>query len=93
MIRKVKKTTQFKKDFKRIRHDAVLKSEVLDVASRLAADVLLPDKYCDHALHNNWEWARDCHIRPDVVLIYRKYEDVLSILRLERLGSHSELGL
>ncbi|MCW5584238.1 MAG: type II toxin-antitoxin system mRNA interferase toxin, RelE/StbE family, partial [Gammaproteobacteria bacterium] len=39
------------------------------------------------------EWAdhRDCHIKPDLVLIYRKPDD--DTLELVRLGSHSELGL
>jgi mRNA interferase YafQ len=34
---------------------------------------------------------RDCHIRPDLILIYRKPDD--DNLELVRLGSHSELGL
>ena len=93
MSRTVKKTSQFKKDFKRIRHDVALKAEVIAVSAKLAADIPLPESFRDHPLHNNWEGARDCHVRPDVVLIYRKYEDVLKILKLERLGSHSELGL
>jgi mRNA interferase YafQ len=44
-----------------------------------------------HALSNNWQDYRDCHIRPDLVLIYRKPDD--ETLQLVRLGSHSELGL
>ena len=45
----------------------------------------------DHALTGNWRDYRDCHIKPDLVLIYQKPES--DILRLVRLGSHSELGL
>ena len=39
----------------------------------------------------NWEGYRNCHIRFNVVLLYRKIGD--DVLELARLGSHSELGL
>jgi mRNA interferase YafQ len=56
----------------------------------LANDEVLPRRYFDHALSGEWDDYRDCHIKPDLVLIYRKPDD--SILQLVRLGSHSELG-
>ena len=93
MSREVKRSSQFKKDFKRFRHDSSVLSEFVTVLTYLKDDVELPEKYCDHALHNNWEGFRDCHIRPDVVLIYQKYGDVVKFLKLERVGSHSELRL
>jgi mRNA interferase YafQ len=43
------------------------------------------------ALTGDWKDHRDCHIKPDLVLIYRKLDK--TILQLVRLGSHSELGL
>ena len=46
-------------------------------------------KYHDHALSGNWNEYRECHIKPDVLLIYKKQN--LNSLRLARLGSHSEL--
>ena len=55
----------------------------------LAADRLLDQKYLDHPLSGDWRDHRDCHFRPDLVLIYRKTEGVLQLVRL---GSHSELG-
>ena len=57
----------------------------------MAADKPMPRRYFDHPLVGEWNDYRDCHIRPDLVLIYRK-PDVGS-LELVRLGSHSELGL
>ncbi|MBV5308792.1 MAG: type II toxin-antitoxin system YafQ family toxin [Chromatium okenii] len=48
-------------------------------------------KYRDHALNGHWEEYRDCHVKPDLVLIYRKPDD--NTLQLVRLGSHSMLGL
>jgi mRNA interferase YafQ len=51
----------------------------------------LPTSYRDHALAGNWQDHRDCHIKPDLVLIYRK--PAPQTLQLVRLGSHSELSL
>lgn len=93
MSREVKRSSQFKKDFKRFRHDSSVLSEFTTVLTFLKDDVDLPEKYRDHALHNNWEGFRDCHIKSDVVLIYQKYEDIVKFLKIERIGSHSELGL
>ena len=49
----------------------------------------MPDGIRDHALSGNWSGYRECHIKPDLLLIYRKPD--ASTLRLARLGSHSEL--
>ena len=51
----------------------------------------LPPRFCDHALTGDWKDHRDCHIKPDLVLIYRLPDD--ATIDLVRLGSHSELGL
>jgi mRNA interferase YafQ len=45
----------------------------------------------DHPLAGEWDDFRDCHVRPDLVLIYRKPD--AETLELVRLGSHSELSL
>ena len=54
-------------------------------------DAPLPTRYVDHPLAGEWKDHRDCHIRPDLILIYRKPD--AESLELVRLGSHSELGL
>ena len=56
----------------------------------LATDTPLPAKYVDDPLRGAWKDFRDCHVKPDVVLIYRKVG--ADVLQLTRLGSHSELG-
>ena len=61
------------------------------VVELLADDKPLPERHVDHALSGAWKDYRDCHIRPDLVLIYWKPDD--ATLELVRLGSHSELGL
>lgn len=57
----------------------------------LANDNQLAEKHRNHALNNNWSDHRDCHIKPDLILIYRKSD--IHTLQLVRLGSHSELGI
>jgi mRNA interferase YafQ len=59
----------------------------------LAKDEPLPRRNFDHPLGLGCEWSDhcDCHIRPDLILIYRKPDD--ASLELVRLGSHSELDL
>ena len=63
----------------------------MEVINVLAADTPLPRRNLDHPLTGEWNDHRDCHIRPDLVSIYRKPDD--DSLELVRIGSHSELGL
>lgn len=95
-MRTIERTTQFKRDFKREakglhRGDLEPGGLFVTVVTALATDQALPDKHRDHALGGNWKDHRDCHIKPDWVLIYRKVDD--DRLQLVRLGSHSELSL
>ena len=93
-MRTTRYTTRFKRDYKREkagRHGKTLDAELMAVVNLLAADQPLPRQHFDHALTGDWKDHRDCHIRPDLLLIYRKPDD--QALDLVRLGSHSELGL
>ncbi len=93
-MREVKYTTRFKRDYKREqsgRHSKQLDALLMEVVNLLAADTPLARRNFDHPLSGEWSDHRDCHIRPDLVLIYRKPDD--DSLELVRLGSHSELGL
>jgi mRNA interferase YafQ len=82
-------SSQFKKDFKKVRKLPIedLK-EIFQVISQLEANKPLTPKYKDHGLVGNWLGFRECHIKPDLLLIYRI---VPSELQLARLGSHGEL--
>lgn len=64
---------------------------MLAAVSLLAADTTMPEKFRDHPLTGEWIDHRDCHIKPDLVLIYRVPD--AETLELVRLGSHSELSL
>ncbi len=63
----------------------------LKIVAMLANDEPLAERHHDHPLVGEWRDHRDCHIKPDLVLIYRKTDE--NTLDLVRLGSHSELGL
>ena len=93
-MRIVKYTNRFRRDYKREqsgRQGKRLDAELLETVTMLSKDEPLPRRYFDHQLGGEWRDHRDCHIRPDLILIYRK-PDATS-LELVRLGSHSQLGL
>ncbi len=81
-------TTQFKKDYKRVKKQNKDLDKLRAIIENLVAGQLLESKYKDHQLFGNWKGHRDCHIEPDWILIYRITADDLY---LERTGSHSEL--
>ena len=92
-MREVKYTSRFRRDYRREKsgpHGKRLDTLLMGAVNRLAADQPLPRRNVDHPLSGEWKDFRDCHIRPDLILIYRKPDD--DSLELVRLGSHSELG-
>ena len=92
-MRTIERSSAFKRDFKRAkaapRHRRDLDSLVSTVVARLASDQALPNNNRDHGLSGAWAGYRECHIKPDLLLIYSKLG--ADTLRLVRLGSHSEL--
>jgi mRNA interferase YafQ len=93
-MRTIKYANRFKRDYRREKSGVLgkkLDALLNEAVEYLLADKPLPARYIDHALGGEWKDHRDCHIRPDLVLIYRKLED--DVLELARIGSHSELGL
>ena len=93
-MRTIKRSTQYKRDYKREKrgkHGTTLDNKLFVILQLLITDIPLPELMHDHPLIGNFKDCRDCHIKPDLVLIYRKIND--NVLELVRLGSHSELGL
>jgi mRNA interferase YafQ len=93
-MRTIKRSTRFKKDFKRemrAGHGQAFLETLTAAMQQIAEDASLPERLYDHALTGDWTGYRDCHIRPDIVLIYQKPD--AETLELVRLGSHSELDL
>ena len=92
-MRTIEYTGPFRRDWKRElkgRYRDVLQREFPALLELLSSDQRLPERFRDHALTGNWIDYRDCHLRPDLVVIYRKIDNEL---QLARLGSHSALRL
>ncbi|MDR1241995.1 MAG: type II toxin-antitoxin system YafQ family toxin [Deltaproteobacteria bacterium] len=90
--RKIDWTSAFKRDFKREKKmDRQLENILDPILTGLVNDNPIPDKYADHPMTGTWKDCRDCHVKPDLVLLYQKPDN--DALRLVRLGSHAELGI
>jgi mRNA interferase YafQ len=91
-MRTIDRSSAFKRDYKREakgRHRQALDTDLLPVLVALADDQPLGLRNHDHDLSRDWAGYRECHVKPDLLLIYRKPD--AHTLRLARLGSHSEL--
>jgi len=85
-------TKAFQRDFKKISANPRYRdvAPLLEtIAGQLANDEVLAEKHRDHALSGNWTNHRECHLKPDLLLIYKKPDE--QTLRMVRMGSHSEL--
>jgi len=88
-VREVIPTTAFRKDRKRLSASGRYDMETLkNVVAKLAGDLPLDLKLRDHALTNNWQDHRECHLRSDWILIYRLEPGRLVLVRT---GTHNEL--
>ncbi|MDP3117959.1 MAG: type II toxin-antitoxin system YafQ family toxin [Phenylobacterium sp.] len=84
-------TGQFKRDYRREKagqHADDIDDLLRAITSLLQSGGRMPAAYKDHPLKGQWRGARDCHLKPDLVLIYRKTAEAIELVRL---GSHAEL--
>lgn len=92
-MRTIERSSAFKRDYRRVhatpKHRKVLDALLKEVLAKLVVDQPLPEKNRDHTLTGDWAGYRECHLKPDLLLIYKNSEP--NVLRLARLGSHSEL--
>lgn len=91
-MRTIERATAFKRDYKREakgQYRTTLDADLVPVLIALASDQPLVPRHRDHELIGNWVGYRECHVKPDLLLIYSKPDD--DTLALARLGSHSEL--
>jgi len=82
------RTSSFKKDYKKL--STVDKKLLKEVITLLANGETLAEEYNDHKLIGNYLGCRECHLKPDLLLIYRINDNILE-LALTRVGSHSKL--
>ncbi len=85
---KIELTNAIKKDLKKYKHQKEVLLELQEIIGFLVNKRSLPTKHRDHNLTGNWICHRECHIRNDVLLIYKIEDDILF---LTRFGSRSEL--
>jgi len=83
-MRKFKPSKQFKRDIVK----RGLSEPLVEVLYLLSNDHPLPEKYRDHALVGDLQGFHECHVKPDLLLIYKLSDE---LLELARLGSHAEL--
>ncbi|WP_410170264.1 type II toxin-antitoxin system YafQ family toxin [Aliarcobacter butzleri] len=88
MMYQIFRTTSFKKDYKKLSQKN--KNILKEVIIKLANNEILEEKYKDHKLIGDYLGCRECHIKPDLLLIYRIDNQVLE-LALVRIGNHSDL--
>ncbi|WP_455756341.1 type II toxin-antitoxin system YafQ family toxin [Sulfurimonas sp.] len=82
------RTASFKKQYKKLSsNDKVLVKEVIIL---LAQNITLDEKYKDHKLTGNFKDLRECHVKPDLLLIYKINDDILE-LALVQVGNHGSL--
>ena len=81
-------TSQFKKDYKKLKKQNKDLSKLKDIIDKLAKGIEIDPTHHDHPLSGEWKGHRDCHIESDWLLIYFLTKDELI---LERTGSHSDL--
>ncbi len=87
-MKSIRRSTQFKKDYKRVKKSGRNIAELQQVINKLAVDENLESKYRDHALVGNYSGCRECHLEPDWLLIYKNSNIELALIRT---GSHSEI--
>ncbi|WP_022949757.1 type II toxin-antitoxin system YafQ family toxin [Methylohalobius crimeensis] len=86
-MRVIERSTAFKRDYKREskgKYRKTLDHDLELVLLALATDQPLEDRFRDHDHGGNWEGYRECHIKPDLLLIYRKSDT--NLLRLAQPG-------
>lgn len=92
-MRTIERSSAFRRDYRRVkgtpRYSKKLDLLISTVLTSLLEDQALPDNYRDHALSGDWKGYRECHLKPDLLLIYRKLDQ--HTVRLARLGSHNKL--
>ena len=84
----LKLTSQFKKDFKSYKYDSLVIGELKKILKLLVENKKIPIENKNHQLKGSFIGCFDCHIRPNVILIYKKEKSIIYLLRI---GSHSKI--
>ncbi|MDP2894833.1 MAG: type II toxin-antitoxin system YafQ family toxin [Sulfurimonas sp.] len=82
------RTTSFKKQYKKL--SSIEQQLLKEIVTLLAEGEQLEQKYKDHKLIGDFKDLRECHIKPDLLLIYKINNDILELV-LVQVGNHSSL--
>ncbi len=85
---KLVRTKTFKRSFKKLNLSDTDLQNFIDIIYKLSNDISLDKKYKDHQLKGELKEFRECHIKPDFLLVYRIKNNQLELIDI---GSHSEL--
>lgn len=85
----LKMTSQFKKDLKKIKNNPHKIQNLKQVLLNLEENGVVPSEYYPHKLTGNYSGYIECHVENDMLLIWIDADE--NIIKLVRLGSHSEL--
>ena len=88
MTRQLVRTSQFKRDYRKRVLSPKVEAAVTDVLGRLLSGAAFEPHHRNHPLKGSWTGVRDCHVQPDLLLLY-EINGNLVILR--RLSTHSDL--
>lgn len=78
----------FKTDFKKIRNDAQKFQLVREALELLRMREKLPPEYHEHPLKGRYTGTLECHVAPDLLLVYVRDETRVVLFRV---GSHAAL--
>jgi len=85
---KLSRTNSFKRAYKKLKLNDDEELIYIDVLYKLLNEIKLDEKYKEHQLKGNLKEFRECHLKPDLLLIYRFKNEYLELIEI---GSHSEL--
>lgn len=89
-MKEIKASNRFKKDLKRFANQPKkLRELYYFVENYLQTGVPIPAKYRAHRLSGDYAGHMECHIEGDYLLIW--VDENTNVVKLIRLGSHSEL--
>lgn len=67
-MKEVRKTTQFKKDFKRYKNNKNIIETLFQLVGLLVEDKQIPEEYYPNSLKGNWNDYMECYIENDTLL-------------------------
>lgn len=87
----IRATRKYRKAYRRIlKRGEVGEDEIAIIVDSLAAGETLDQRFRDHKLTGEFTGSRECHIRPDLLLVYEKHDDILVLLLID-IGSHDDV--